>query len=256
MIYKQKEFAQMCGVKPPAISDLLKRGILHAVERKIDLDDPANMAYLQKHNPKTAQDILSGHDVSSSAIVSDPGNRVGVRGPKPKQTKPSQKKLKDDLEKIKNEESQLLSAPDIPASTPRTSGYTMSYEEEVVSKRAFYEAEKIKNDAALKALELDKRNGTLIELELVEDLMTKFYAAIQKGFLDVIPKQALMICSRLGTIGRESDVEDVIADDNTRRLEDIKQIIETMARTRWGIQNRHVIKQEDELTVSAEENDE
>lgn len=240
MIIKQKEFAQMCGVKPPAISDLLKRGILHAVERKIDLDDPANMAYLQKHNPKSAQEILDGSNPSTVPVVSAPENRTGTRGPKPKQTK-----LKKKLDEIKDEEGQFLSAPDIPAATPRPAGYTMSYEEEVVSKRAFYEAEKIKNDAALKALELDKRNGTLIELELVEDLMTKFYGAIQKGFLDVIPKQALMICSRLGTVGREAEVEDVIADDNTRRLEDIKKIIETMARTRWGIQNRHVIKQED-----------
>ena len=245
MNIKQKEFASMCGVKPPAISDLLKRGILHSVERKIDLDDPANMAYLQKHNPKSAQEILGGVASPSSDVRSAPETPTGMRGPKAKREKPKTTPplMTKKLNEINAEDARFLSATDIPApGIQRPAGYVMSYEDEVVSKRAFYEAEKIKNDAALKALELDKRNGTLVELDVVMEYMVKLSSAIQKGFLDVIPKQSLMICSRLGTVGREAEVEDLLADDNSRRIQDVKHIVEEMAKVKWGIKNRHVIK--------------
>ena len=249
MQLKKARFAVLCGVSRPSIGENVKRGSLHEVNGRIDLNDPANMAYLKKHNPAAAEEILSGVDPSSESQPKPPETRQSVRGPKPKKAPIDI----DAMNKIKKEESDFLSVPDSPPPPRNPSGYMPSYEEEVVSKRAFYEAEKIKNDAALKALELDKRNGTLIELEIVMEYMVKLSSAIQRGFLDVIPKQSLMICSRLGTVGRESEVEDLLADDNYRRIEDVKHIVEKMATAKWGIMNRHVIKDDDADSEGDEE---
>lgn len=253
MLLKQRQLAALCGVKPPAISRFLKSGSLHAIDRKMDMSDPANMAYLQKHNPKAAQDILKGIDPFSSGIETTPGTdeteaKDGQLKEKHAVKQPKKQNPTVDRQRLSalKEEAEQDYAEETLGPTRRKAEYSMSYEEEVISKRAFYEAEKIKNDAALKALELDKRNGAVIETELVLDIITRLAGSIQKGLLDPIPKQALLICSRLGAVGRESEVEDIIATDNSRAIEDIKNIVDNASRAKWGARNARIEKAEKE----------
>ena len=219
----------------------------------MDMSDPANMAYLQKHNPKAAQDILNGIDPFSSGIENTPdADKTDTNGGRPKEKKPVKqpKKQKIVIDRLRlselREDAEQDETEETLGPTRQKAEYSMSYEEEVISKRAFYEAEKIKNDAALKALELDKRNGAVIETELVLDIIKRLAGSMQKGFLDPIPKQALLICSRLGAVGRESEVEDIIATDNSRAIEDIKHIVDTASRAKWGTRNARIEKAEKE----------
>lgn len=54
MIVTQKEFAEMAGVSPPAISKLIRHGKIPVTERKrIDLDAPECVAYLKSKGTAT-----------------------------------------------------------------------------------------------------------------------------------------------------------------------------------------------------------
>ena len=53
MIVSQRVFAEMCGVSPPAISDMISRGKLVCINRKIDTEVSENKTYLAKKTLKT-----------------------------------------------------------------------------------------------------------------------------------------------------------------------------------------------------------
>ena len=253
MLIKKSQLAKLCGVKPPSISGLIEKGSIHVSDGRIDLDDPLNLAYLTKHNAAASAEYQRTGTISGF----DAQTKQPDTTPKP----PSRQRMTKKLDEIRAEEPPndesfnpmegltitggvKRRGAESSDGGPNLDGLTDAEVAETLRK-PLYDAQKAKNDAALKALELDKRNGTLIELEVVMEYMTQLSTAIQTGFLDVIPKQALMICSRLGTVGRESEVEDLLADDNSRRIERVKGIVEKMATAKWGIMNRHVIKDDD-----------
>lgn len=255
MQLKKARFAALCGVSRPSIGESVKRGSLVATDGLIDLSDMANLAYLAKHNASAATEYQTTGTISSLST-----GKETEKKPETDRRPSTHKDMGKKMDKIRSEDATespdtfdpfgglsrhgpvgRRNERDAGADDNPAAGLTDSEVAETLRK-PLYDAQKAKNDAALKALELDKRNGTLIELEVVMEYMVKLSSAIQKGFLDVIPKQALMICSRLGTVGHEAEVEDLLAEDNTRRIEMVKHIVEEMAKEKWGIKNRHVIK--------------
>ena len=246
---KQRQFAEWCSVKPPAISDLLKRGILHAVERKIDIDDPANLSYLSRHNPELASRIANGDPIDGVLPSAIPG---AGRGPAPSRKEPAQKPPKKPridpvaMEARRDEARKDGDGWSPPPNSPGGVDGLSPQEMAEVMRKQLYDAQKAKSDAALKALDLDRKNGAVIETALVLDIMEGLATAIQKGFIDSIPKQALLICSRLGAVGRESEIEDILSDDISRAIEDIKGIVIKNARAKWGVRNSRVTKDDAE----------
>ena len=90
--------------------------------------------------------------------------------------------------------------------------------------RNYYESLKIKNDAELKAISIDQKNGTLAEREAIEGLVLELNRVIQEQFFNCVVKQSVEICARLGKVGYEQDVQDVLATDNGRRMHEVKRV--------------------------------
>lgn len=229
MQLKKSAFAKMCGVSRQIIYKLCDDGGLVAdINGKIDTDNPQNSSYLLRHTggqiplsePATAKPTKPRAGKKADHIVDDNKMVKGAQANNP-----------DPGSLLRAIAVGQRSIEQNPAPFPGTD--LTASEMQTIARRALFEAQKIQRDSELKALSLDKEHGNLIDREIFDTFAMEMMQAIQQGFIDVIPKQALLICSRLGAVGHEAEVEDCINNDHKRRLEEVKRIVETHLRKRY-----------------------
>jgi len=223
----------MCGVSRQIVYKLCDDGGLIAdASGKLDIDTPVNSSYILRHTggrliviedqkppkePKAAKPVRA-RKAKPADHVPDAGKEIT---PDPS-NKPDPGTILRAVASLGNIPPTAFPGTDLTASEMQT-----------IARRALFEAQKIQRDSELKALALDKEHGNLIDREIFDTFAMEMMQAIQQGFIDVIPKQALLICSRLGAVGHEAEVEDCINNDHKRRLEEVKRIVETHLRKRY-----------------------
>lgn len=246
MIVRQSVYARLCGVKPPSISELIKRGlIIKTAEGKIDLDNPVNAAYLSRHGGQApTPQIPPPPPTPADTTHRPPGTpprRVAPRqdsvpaAPSPRPEKPTKrKKTAADLALAAIRAGQAMADEDAQddGTAPQSGDFSESELQDIL-RRALYESRKIKNEAELKAVQLDIKHGNLIEREVVESIILQLAQAIQQDFVGCIPKQALQICARFGMVGHEAEVEDVLTGDNDKRLRRIFGLVSEMVNAKY-----------------------
>lgn len=246
MIVRQSVYARLCGVKPPSISELIKRGlIIKTQDGKIDLDNPVNRAYLERHGgtvpvqqttppPPAAPDPVSTPHIKSprrAPAASVTGNPATPPKPeKRKKANPGAASLALAAIRAGQAVADEDDAGDSPA--PMAGDFSAAELQDVL-RRALYESRKIKNEAELKAVQLDIKHGNVIEREVVESIILQLAQAIQQDFVDCIPKQSLQICARFGMVGHEAEVEDVLTGDNDKRLRRIFTLVGEMVNAKY-----------------------
>lgn len=229
MIISKSEFARICNVTRGAINLALDRKrIFENSEGKIDTDDPRNNQYILMRNPQAAIDLPTAIKQESKPPepkkAKSENKKTEFKKPEKKQTQKTKKtKSIIDLKKY-NAIKAIEESDDDEIQIPKD----YKYDDEkmhVILDRAYFESLRIKHEAELKALKLDQENNELGERSIFANVLENLSQAIQKGFIDVLPKQSLLICSRLGCTGREAEVENLLAEDNRRRLEEIIRIV-------------------------------
>ncbi len=231
MKLKQTDFARLCGVKPPSISELIKRGIINAVERKIDIDDASNLSYLVKHNITAAEEYRKT------------GSLTGIDQPMAIPSIITRKSMAKNLAMVKAEERQSDTEefnpltpprPRRPQSTPinddvdnTTAGMTGAEIAETMRK-PLYDARKAKLAAEREAVNLDILHESLGERAVFEAFILELWQSMQRNYIDVAPKQAALVCKRLGCVGKELDVIEVLEGDIKKRQENVAHEVKTI----------------------------
>jgi len=226
MLVKKSAFGKLANVSRQIVYRLCDDGQLIAnADGLLDTDNPINQSYILRHNPSASQHLATGSTDQQNTTEPTP-NR--------KQPKPTTKKrqIKDaDSSTILSRISEAQELADIP------DGLSPS-EMRVVLKRAYYETAKIKNDAEKRAIEIDRLNDLLVEKEIIVEYLTEMAQSIQRNFLDSCTKQAVTICAALGMIGHENEVIEILANDNGRRLEEVKRLAEKAVRKKHNVVKR------------------
>ena len=215
---RMAEFSRMCNVSRVTITKQVQRGnIILTPDRTVDLDNVANKSFLRSH--------LTGgtatRDTPKKTVTQvQSKNPATKKTPVVKQSKPT-----DDGD----EEDTLIQTPAVDLVAERQKAISDGDKEaaeklQIQIERGYYEALKIKNDAELKAISIDQKNGTLAEREIIEGLVLELNKTVQEQFFNCVVKQSVEICARLGKVGFEQDVQDVLATDNSRRVHEVKRV--------------------------------
>lgn len=217
-IVRMAEFSRMCNVSRKTITKHVQRGnIILTSDRMVDLDNVANKSFLRSH--------LTGGTATRDApkkTTTPPQSKKPAtkKTPTVKQSKPTETEDDED-------------APTQPAAVDLVAERQKAISDgdkeaaeklQIQIERGYYEALKIKNDAELKAISIDQKNGTLAERETIEGLVLELNKTVQEQFFNCVVKQSVEICARLGKAGFEQDVQDVLATDNSRRIHEVKRV--------------------------------
>lgn len=262
MIVRQSVYARLCGVKPPSISELIKRGlIIKTPDGKIDLDNPVNAAYLSRHGGQVPAPQITPPPPAATDTASSPPGKPPRRAAPHQDAAPTAPSSKPEKSAKRKQSAADLALAAIRAgqaaadddalddgTAPQGGDFSESELQDIL-RRALYESRKIKNEAELKAVQLDIKHGNLIEREVVESIILQLAQAIQQDFVGCIPKQALQICARFGMVGHEAEVEDVLTGDNDKRLRRIFGLVSEMVNAKY-IQ---AVTEKAEATESASE---
>jgi len=212
------EFSRMCNVSRVTITKHVQRGnIILTPERMVDLDNAVNKSFLRSH--------MTGGTATRDA-------------PKKTATPANTKKTATKKTPVKKQSKQTASDDDDDTPIQPAAVDLVAEREKAISdgdkeaaeklqiqiERGYYEALKIKNDAELKAIQIDQKNGTLAEREIIEGLVLELNKTIQEQFFNCVVKQSVEICARLGKVGFEQDVQEVLATDNSRRIHEVKRV--------------------------------
>lgn len=243
MLIKKSHLAKLCGVKPPSISGLIEKGSLHVSDGRIDLDNPLNLAYLSKHNPASAAEYQR-----TGTIVG-----VGEKAESPNvDPKPSTRRaMAKDLATVRAEEKPIVSFSDDDDTEetptfdpmagltitggakrrvaqsddgPSLDGLTDAEVAETLRK-PLYDSRKAKMESEIKAVALDTLHRSLGEREEFDNLIQCLWQAMQMNYIDILPKQAALICKRLGCVGKELEVIEVLEGDVKKRQDNIAKVI-------------------------------
>lgn len=227
---KKAQLAKLCSVSRVSIGELCASGKLAlAPDGKIDLTVPRNLAYLAKHNPQAAMDVQAGtfaETKPTDAIPAAP--KVG----RPRKSKPPEQpmgtdapmaRIKRGTEKARAEDAEVRSSLSEELDKAQATGALTPAEINETLRKSLYDAQKAKAEAQLKAVALDKEHGSLGELEAFNSMINELWQSIQRNMLDVITKQAPLICKRLGVVGKELEVIDVIESDMKKRMENVQR---------------------------------
>jgi len=230
-ILKQARFAALCKVNRAAVNQLISKGTLIATpDGRIDTDNPANQSYILKHNPTALLTLNDQPQPTPKPPTSKPvkapkqktDHKTTVK-PEPQQVKPQgQAKPQPPQPSIgPRQEPQLEPSPE--------QNQALSPEEftEVLRKN-YYESQKIKADAQMKQVALDKLHGTLGERDVFESFVLELWQSLQRNYIDVAPKQASLICKRLGMVGHETEVMDVLEGDIQKRMDNVAHEIKSI----------------------------
>jgi len=216
---RMAEFSRMCNVSRVTITKQVQRGnIILTPERMVDLDNAVNKSFLRSHLTGGAATRDAPKKTTTPANTKKPATK---KTPVKKQSKPTAPDDDDDTQ------TQQPAAVDLVAERERaiSDGDKEAAEKlQIQIERGYYEALKIKNDAELKAISIDQKNGTLAEREIIEGLVLELNKTVQEQFFNCVVKQSVEICARLGKVGYEQDVQDVLATDNSRRIHEVKRV--------------------------------
>jgi hypothetical protein len=225
-IVRQSEFARMCNISRAAIGQAInKNKIILNAEKMIDLSNHVNESFLSCHQSggKTINKPQQTPEPKTKPkkLETTPHGKTDGKKPATKKTahdKPSKPTTNDDNKPepidLVNEKQKAIDQGDIEAAEKI----------QITIDRNYYESLKIKNDAELKAISIDQKNGTLAEREIIEGLVLELNKTIQEQFFNCVVKQSVEICARLGKVGFEQDVQDVLATDNSRRIHEVKRV--------------------------------
>lgn len=227
---KKAQFARLCNVGRATVGELCEKGTLTiSTDGKIDLTIPRNLAYLAKHNPQAAIDVQSG-------IYAEPKEPEPIpAAPKvgrPRKSKPPEQstetdalmaRIKRGTEKARIDDAEARSSLSEEPDKAQATGALTPAEINETLRKSLYNAQKARAEAQLKAVALDKEHGSLGELEMFDSFITELWQSIQRNMLDVITKQSALVCKRLGTVGKELEVIDVIESDMTKRMENVQR---------------------------------
>ena len=229
---RMAEFSRMCNVSRVTITKQVQRGnIILTPDRMVDLDNPVNKSFLRAH--LTAE--TATRDTPKKTTTPAKTKKTATqKTPATKQSKPTSKpRTKQPAKPTKSTEpdddgtTETKPTVDLMAELEKAiSDGDREAEEKtrILIDRAYYEALKIKNDAELKAIQIDQKNGTLAEREIIEGLVLELNKTVQEQFFNCVVKQSVEICARLGKVGFEQDVQDVLATDNSRRIHEVKRV--------------------------------
>jgi len=212
------EFSRMCNVSRKTITKQVQRGnIILTPDRMVDLDNAVNKSFLRSH---VTGGTATRDTQKKTATPANTKTTTTKKTPAAKQSKPT-----DDGD----EEDTLIQTPAVDLVAEREKAISDGDKEaaeklQIQIERGYYEALKIKNDAELKAISIDQKNGTLAEREIIEGLVLELNKTVQEQFFNCVVKQSVEICARLGKVGFEQDVQDVLANDNSRRINEVKRV--------------------------------
>jgi hypothetical protein len=226
-IVRMAEFSRMCNVSRVTITKHVQRGnIILTPDRMVDLDNVANKSFLRSH--------LTGgtatRDAPKKTTTPVQSKKTATKKtPEHKQSKPTAKQPETARPTEPDDYGTTETKPtvDLMAELEKAISDGDKEAEEktrILIDRAYYEALKIKNDAELKAIQIDQKNGTLAEREIIEGLVLELNKTIQEQFFNCVVKQSVEICARLGKVGFEQDVQEVLATDNSRRVHEVKRV--------------------------------
>ena len=220
----------MCNVSRVTITKHVQRGnIILTPDRMVDLDNVANKSFLRSHLTGGTATRDAPKKTATPANTKKPATK---KTPTAKQSKPTAKKPKPTeptmpAEPYGDGTTETKPTVDLMAELEKAISDGDKEAEEktrILIDRAYYEALKIKNDAELKAIQIDQKNGTLAEREIIEGLVLELNKTIQEQFFNCVVKQSVEICARLGKVGFEQDVQEVLATDNSRRVHEVKRV--------------------------------
>jgi len=245
---RQSEFARMCNVSRAAIGQAIKKNkIILNNENLIDLSNHVNASFLSCHiNPHQTTPTKSSTTKTGSVPH---GKKDGKEpaGKKPVKSKPSKPiETGDENNKAEKEEKPAIDLVNEKQKAIEAGDAEAAEKIQITIDRNYYESLKIKNDAELKAISIDQKNGTLAEREIIEGLVLELNKTIQEQFFNCVVKQSVEICARLGKVGYEQDVQDVLATDNSRRIHEVKRVT---ARFLWDRYIKPVAGGENPYTV-------
>ena len=217
---RMAEFSRMCNVSRVTITKHVQRGnIILTPERMVDLDNAINKSFLRS---RLTGGTATRDAPKKTATPAKTKTTTTKKTPEPKQSKPTEADDDDD-----DTQTQQPAAVDLVAEREKaiSDGDKEAAEKlQIQIERGYYEALKIKNDAELKAISIDQKNGTLAEREIIEGLVLELNKTIQEQFFNCVVKQSVEICARLGKVGYEQDVQEVLATDNSRRIHEVKRV--------------------------------
>lgn len=248
MIVRQSVYARLCGVKPPSISELITKGlIIKTSDGKIDLDNPVNRAYLERHGGQVpAPQSAPPPPATAGATSSPPGKsprRASPRAeghpdaPPPKPEKRAKKKpdaASLALAAIRAGQARADDDTAGESGDPAAAAASVVTPEEArkILRRALFEAEEIENKKELSAVKLDMLHGRLGEREVFDSFIMELWQSLQRNYIDVAPKQAALVCKRLGMVGHELEVIEVLEGDIKKRQDSVAHEVGTILRGR------------------------
>lgn len=227
---RMAEFSRMCNVSRVTITKQVQRGnIILTPDKMVDLDNVANKSFLRSHLTGGTATRDAPKKTATPANTKKPATK---KTQTKKQSKPTAKKPKPTeptmpAEPYGDGTTETKPTVDLIAELEKAiSDGDRETEEKtrILIDRAYYEALKIKNDAELKAIQIDQKNGTLAEREIIEGLVLELNKTVQEQFFNCVVKQSVEICARLGKVGFEQDVQEVLATDNSRRIHEVKRV--------------------------------
>ena len=235
MIVRKSVFSRMCNVSRQSITELSERGTITITpDGKIDLTVPRNLAYLAKHNPQAAIDVQAGIYAEPKPTEPQPAEpKVG----RPRKSKPSEQpaetdapmtRIKRGTEKAREEDAEIRSSLSEELDKAQATGALTPAEINETLRKSLYDAQKARAEAQLKAVALDKEHGSLGELEMFDSFITELWQSIQRNMLDVITKQSALVCKRLGTVGKELEVIDVLEGDMKKRMDNVAREVQSI----------------------------
>ena len=237
-LLKQARFAALCKVNRASINQLVVKGTIIAnADRLIDTDHPANQSYILKHNPSGLLALQS----PPPPPPSDPHAPAKRGRPcKPASQPPARQPDHDDYDEppAQKKKQGRPGLADVMASmmgldqmqSPEGEGNPAFSPEEMIEvlRKNLYEAQKIKAEAQLKQANLDKLHGALGEREVFESFVLELWQSLQRNYIDVVSKQASLVCKRLGMVGHETEVTDVLEGDIAKRMDNVAHEIKSI----------------------------
>lgn len=235
---KKAQFARLCNVGRATVGELCTRGVLTLTDDgKIDLTIPRNLAYLAKHNPQAAIDVQSGiyaepkpPEQATAQVKPRPPWKSNPpdKAPESSAPNPTIGKIKRGESKAQDDDVAMIASFDEQIAAARSTGALSADEINETLRKSLYDAQKAKAEAQLKAVALDKEHGSLGELEAFDSFITELWQSIQRNMLDVITKQSALVCKRLGTVGKELEVIDVLEGDMKKRMDNVAREVQSI----------------------------
>lgn len=63
---------------------------------------------------------------------------------------------------------------------------------------------------------------------MFESFINELWQSLQRNYIDVVPKQAALICKRMGIVGHELEVIDVLEEDVKKRQDSVAREIDSI----------------------------